>query len=106
MGMQKSQRQDATESGSRGFGSIVLLVSLWLLVIASAIGVVYSTYLSRQLFNELESLKREENELQVQWGQLLLEQSTWSGQVRVERLAKKKLNMHSPDPAAITMVKP
>lgn len=106
MGLRKSQQQDGSQTAQRGFGPIVLLVVLWVLVLISAIGVVYSTYLSRQFFNELESLKREENELQVEWGQLLLEKSTWSGQVRVERLAQKKLNMHSPDPAAVTMVKP
>ncbi len=106
MSSHRGSQQDSPESQGQGFGSVLLLIVLWLVVLVSAIGVVYSTYLSRQLFNELESLKREENELQVEWGQLLLEKSTWSAQVRVERLAKSKLDMLPPDPAAVTMVKP
>ena len=106
MSSHRHSHQDSLESKGQGFGAVLLLIVLWLVVLASAIGVVYSTYLSRQLFNEFESLKREENELQVEWGQLLLEKSTWSAQVRVERLAKNKLDMLPPDPAAVTMVKP
>jgi cell division protein FtsL len=88
------------------FTSVVLATILWIAVVASAIAVIYTTHKSRQLFNALEGMKRGENELQVEWGQLLLEKSTWSAQVRIERLAETRLDMVPPDPSSVTMVKP
>lgn len=71
---------------------------------ASAFGVVYSTYKARTLVSEFEQLQNQRNELQTEWGQLLLEQSTWGSLNRVEQLAKNKLNMHVPDPQQVKMV--
>ncbi len=94
-------------SESSTHASVFLIISIvWILVIGSAVAVVYSTHESRQLFHQLESLRREKNALQVEWGQLLLEKSTWSSQVRIERIAEKRLGMVSPDPKLVTMVKP
>lgn len=85
--------------------SLWLIGLLWLLVVISALGVVYVTHVQRMRFNELQALKRQENELQVEWGQLLLEQSAWSTPSRVERIANKQLGLVSPDPAKINLVK-
>lgn len=73
-----------------------ITVILWLAVIASSLGVVYLTYDVRVKFNELESLRRQQNELQVTWGQYLLEESTWAAWGRVERLAREQLSMEVP----------
>ena len=82
------------------------IVVLWLLVAASALAVVYSTHRSRQLFHELETLKDQQYELDVEWGQLLLEQSAWAAPVRVEKMASDKLRMTLPQPTQTEMVKP
>jgi len=82
------------------------IVVLWIAVTASALAVVYSTHRSRQLFHELESLKDQQYELDVEWGQLLLEQSAWAAPVRVEKMAANKLRMTLPMPAQTEMVKP
>ena len=49
-----------------------------LLVVASALGVIYSSYKSRQLFSDLQQQNREAMRLEEDWGRLLLEQSTWA----------------------------
>jgi cell division protein FtsL len=81
-------------------------IFLLLLVVASALGVIYSSYMSRQLFSELQQGKRQAMSLEENWGRLLLEQSTWASHSRVEQLAKTKLKMKVPDPALIVVVAP
>ena len=75
-------------------------------VIASALGVVYSTHYSRKLFVELTELKQIRDELNVEWGQLQLEQSTWATQGRIEELARKRLNMKPLDYKQVIILKP
>lgn len=80
------------------------LAALWLAVIASALAVVASTQVVRRDVNELETLRREAAQLQVQWGQYLLEQSTWAAYGRVEAAAISELNMMAPTPEEIVMI--
>lgn len=75
-------------------------------VFASAIGVVYSIHQSRKLFVQLQSLQAQRDEMEVEWGRLQLEQSTWATDARIEDLASRKLDMIIPPPEAIVMVKP
>lgn len=85
----------------------LLLASLLVLVlvVASALGVIYSSYKSRQLFGDLQRQNREAMQLEEEWGRLLLEQSTWASHGRIERLAKSRLNMVVPAPEAIRVVR-
>lgn len=77
---------------------------LWVLVLASALAVVASTHETRNRVDRLETLRRDAAELQVVWGQYMLEQSTWAAYSRVERLARDDLNMHLPTLEDIVMV--
>jgi cell division protein FtsL len=79
---------------------------LWLAILVSGIGVVYSTHLSRQLFSELETKRRMTSDLHVEWGQYLLEQSTWAAYSRVERIAAEELKMQMPARDKIVLVTP
>lgn len=81
-------------------GALVLL-----LVICSAMGVIYSSYESRQLFSELQQENKETMRLEEEWGRLLLEQSTWASPARIEQIASSKLQMVVPKPAAMIVVK-
>ncbi|MDQ2075080.1 cell division protein FtsL [Marinimicrobium sp. ABcell2] len=85
---------------------VVPVVVLWLLVLASALGVVASTHEVRQRVDALETLRREAVELEVVWGQYLLEQSTWASYGRIERLAEDELSMKVPKAEHIVMVLP
>ncbi len=82
--------------------SILLLL---LILLATGVSVVYTTFKNRYLLNELQQLKNQRNELQVQWGQLLIEQSTFSLEARVERKAIDELQMKVPEFAEIVMVR-
>ncbi|MEO0442869.1 MAG: cell division protein FtsL [Pseudomonadota bacterium] len=86
--------------------SLILVIILWLAVLSSAIAVVYVSYDTRMQFSLLENLRKQENTLQVIWGQYLLEESTWASYGRIESLAKEKLSMQVPSPEQIIMVSP
>jgi cell division protein FtsL len=45
------------------------------------------------------------NQLEVEWGQLKIEQSTFGLEGRIERKAMEELNMKLPDWSRITMVR-
>jgi len=75
---------------------LTLLSGLILAVVLSAVAVVYSKHQSRKLFVELQALYQQIDELDIEWGRLQLEQSTWSSHGRIEEIARKKLNMTLP----------
>ncbi len=77
-----------------------------ILVCSSALGVVYAVNESRHLLNELQTLENKRNDLQVEWGQLLLEQSSLVSQGRVEDIAIAELGMKIPDMENMVMVRP
>ncbi|HAG95746.1 MAG: cell division protein FtsL [Pseudomonadales bacterium] len=84
---------------------LFVLVAL-VLVMVSSVAVVYSSYETRRLVASHQRLQQENNAMQVEWGQLLLEQSTWGSYNRVEQLAGTKLKMRVPAPNEIVMVEP
>lgn len=83
-----------------------LVVSLALAVLMSALGVVYTKHESRKLFVELDRLKTERDQINVEWGRLQLEQSTLATHGRIERTATKRLNMETPEYEKIFIVRP
>lgn len=83
--------------------SLQILVLL-ALVLASGVSVVYLTHRDRVLFNELQVLRDQANEYEIQWGQLLIEQSTLGLGGRVEEKATELLGMQIPEIKDIVMV--
>ncbi|MFK7731730.1 MAG: cell division protein FtsL [Pseudomonadales bacterium] len=73
-------------------GQLLLLV----MVVLSALAVVFSSYQSRQLFHELQTLQREVGSLQLEWRQLLVEEGAFSTHIRVESTAAAELGMRAP----------
>jgi len=82
-----------------------LLVFLLLAVVASALGVAYSKHQSRRLFVELQALYMERDALGVEWGRLQLEQSTLATPIRIENMARKRLEMFVPAADRIAIIK-
>lgn len=74
--------------------SVVLLLLLSLLL--SGLSIIYVTNEHRISVSQLQNLEREAHELQLQRGQLLLEQASLSTPARVEHLAIEKLRMKLP----------
>ena len=78
---------------------------LLVFVVASAIGLVSSQHQARKLVTELEREQIRAQQLEVEWGQLQLEQSTWASHARLEKIARERLNMRRPDAAHIIVAK-
>jgi len=74
----------------------VLLLAI--MVMVSALSVVYVKYDSRLKFNQLQKEFREQDRLGVEWSRLQLEQNTWSSHNRIEKLARTKLKLQAPRP--------
>ena len=67
--------------------------------------VVHTTHENRFAFNELQQLRDQANHLDVEWGQLLLEQSTFGVDGRIEQKAVDQLQMQVPEIDDIVMVR-
>jgi cell division protein FtsL len=84
----------------------VAMPLLLLVVVVSAICVVYSKHQGRKLFIELQALENERDAMDVEWGQLQLEQSTLTTQGQVELAARDRLGMVVLSADNMVMVKP
>lgn len=85
---------------------VIAVPLLWLAVLASAAGAIYCEHRARELFIQLEALNARRDNLQIEWGQLQLEQSAWSSHAFVERVASTRLHMAIPAPQNIEVVSP
>ena len=74
-------------------------------VIVTAIACVYARHESRKQFTQLQVLTVERDAMEVEWGRLQIEQSTWSTHSRVEQLARRKMKMRNPAAAEIRVVR-
>ena len=74
------------------------------LLTACALGLVTSQHKARKLFVELEQEQERARGLEVEYGQLQLEASTWAMHTRVERIASRALRMRAPDAKRIQIV--
>ncbi len=88
-----------------GSGRSLVLYLMLAVLLASGLLVVRTTHENRFAFNELQELRDSANQLDVQWGQLLLEQSTFGVDGRIENKAIEQLNMQVPQIDNIVMVK-
>jgi len=82
-----------------------LNVLLLCLAIACALGVVTSQHKARKLFVELQKEQELARQMEVEWGQLQLEQSTWAMPTRVEKVASRQLQMQLPKNEKIQFVR-
>lgn len=71
------------------------LVLLALLILC-ALAVVTSQHQARKLYVDLQKEQELEKKLEIEWGQLQLEQSTWATHARIEKLAARELRMRVP----------
>jgi len=78
----------------------------WVLLLVSAVGVVWSRHETRSLFIQLQGLHAQRDGLDIEWGQLKIEQSAWSTHGRVEQTARASLKMVIPKPDEVRLVQP
>lgn len=84
--------------------SFLLVVIFALVCVMSAMALVYTKHESRTLFVELEQLSDERDELNIEWGQLQIEQSTWATHSRIEKVAAEDLALVRPEATEIYVI--
>lgn len=83
-----------------GLGTLLL----GFFVLLSGLAIIYVADLNRQLNIEWQNAQAEQNQLHVDWGKLLLEETTWSTQARIQTIAQTRLGMQMPTTKQIVMV--
>ena len=73
-------------------------------VVASGIWIVEVEHRSRQLFIEAESLNRDLDQLQVEWGRLQIEQGMYATHSRIEPLVRQRLQLTEPSDDQLVVV--
>ena len=76
------------------------------ILVVCALSVVTSQHKARKLYVELQKEQELARQLEVEWGQLQLEQSTWAMHARIERIAGGRLMMRVPPQSRVQVVVP
>lgn len=71
-----------------------------------AMSLVASQHKARKLYVELQKEQGAAKQLDVEWGQLQLEQGTWGTHARIERIATRELNMRLPAANRVEVIAP
>ena len=82
----------------------LLTIVFAVICVMSALALVYTKHESRKLFIELEQLTAERDELNIEWGQLQIEQSTWAQHARIEQVASEDLSLVRPEATEIFVI--
>ncbi|MEM8548178.1 MAG: cell division protein FtsL [Pseudomonadota bacterium] len=81
-----------------------LVVALLLANTVVGVSLAYTRHEARRLFNELQTLSRERDELNIRWGQLQLEQAAVAGHSQIEMKAGKTLSLVRPASSDIYLI--
>ncbi|EIJ42952.1 cell division protein FtsL [Beggiatoa alba B18LD] len=73
-----------------------LFVLLFTWLFAASIQLIVVRHQTRMLFAELQRLEKQRDELNIHWGRLQIEQTTYEQHERIESLAREKLRMFAP----------
>ena len=83
---------------------LVMIAAFAIVCVLSAMALVYTRHESRKLFVQLESLTAERDHLNIEWGQLQIEQSTWAQHARIEQVATDDLSLVRPEATEIFVI--
>lgn len=83
---------------------VLLVVVFAAVCVFSALALVYTKHEARKLFIELEALTSERDELNIEWGQLQIEQSTWATHGRIEQVATRDLALERPEATEVFVI--
>ena len=74
-------------------------------ILISALSIVYIKDLNRRFFIQYQMLENVHDQIQVDWGKLLLEQGAWSTQSRIQEVAESTLGMRVPAAQKTVLIK-
>lgn len=101
-----AQNVAAATSAARapGLGFWLTFAVLLGAIALTALGVINTTHVSRHRLNTLQQLEQKRNAIQVEYGRLLLEQSSLVAQGKVEDMAVSELGMETPDMSKVVVL--
>ncbi|MDR0440173.1 MAG: cell division protein FtsL [Candidatus Accumulibacter sp.] len=79
---------------------------LLIAILVFALSVVTAQHRARKLFQAMDAEQERARQLDVEYGQLQLELSTWATSTRIEKIGRERLKMRLPDPARIVTAMP
>ena len=97
--MNKKNDDEIISSSKKGLKNAVLMA----MVFTSAMMVVFQVFEYRHDYRDLSAYMRERDDLNAEWGRLLIEQQTFGATAQIGSRAVTQLRMFSP-PAAQTVV--
>ncbi|MDP1765872.1 MAG: cell division protein FtsL [Methylotenera sp.] len=77
---------------------------LFFALIFSALGLVNSQHKARNLYIEMERTNQAARQIEQEYGQLQLEQSTWAMHSRIEMIAATQMQMQVPDAKRVQVI--
>ena len=83
---------------------VVFVFVIAAVCVLSAMALVFTKHESRKLFVELENLTHQRDVLNIEWGQLQIEQSTWATHARIEQVASDELSLVRPKATEIYII--
>ncbi|MBK6743743.1 MAG: cell division protein FtsL [Hydrogenophilales bacterium] len=83
-----------------------LNIILALVLMTCALAVVSARHQARKSFIELQAEEKRTRDLDIEWGRLQLEQSTWAMHGRIEQVARDHLGMAIPSAERIQVLSP
>lgn len=86
------------------FNALVAIAVIMTLV-SSGLAIALSVQHWRESFQQLQDLKEEKKALEIEWGQLLLEQNSWGSYARIEQMAQQQ-QMQPTTVTSVVMVQP
>ena len=86
--------------------NVITIFSLVAVIVISALAVITVADNNRIAFGNLATMQQNRDDLQTTYGQLLLEENTWSSPARVEAIASQTLGMSQPDQHKVIIIKP
>ena len=81
-----------------------LNATLLAIVVLCGWAVVTAQHIARTLYGDLQKEQRSQQQLDVEYGQLMLEQGTWGAHSLIEKAAETRLGMHTPDPRQVQVI--
>jgi cell division protein FtsL len=76
------------------------------ILVACGLMLVTTQHQARKLYIELQKEQELAKQLDIEWGQLQLEQSTWATHSRIEKIAARNLGMRVPSTARVQVIGP
>lgn len=84
--------------------SRTMIMVLAVACFVSALAKVYTVHAGRAAFTELQRKYTERDAMNIEWGQLQIEEAAWSTHSRIERIAATQLSMRLPEPDEVVIV--